>query len=220
MHQTSNLKFLVNREQLYAFQLRKRELALVIKGLLRALSGALTDYTNFNELQIAQFLRMSVIDLERILQFLHSENIIDYRPKKDKPQIVFVRERSDTQYLSIDWNLYMFRKKRAEFRLKKAIEYVELDICRSKQLLQYFGQTDADKCGACDVCLEKDKDNLETNDFSMFSEKIKSLLKREPLSLKDIVDSFAERQRTKVIQTIGFMLDEGVLKKQGDKFTV
>ncbi|MBL7815849.1 MAG: RecQ family ATP-dependent DNA helicase [Saprospiraceae bacterium] len=220
VHQPSNFKFLVNREQLYDFQIRKRELEYVIKGLLRAVAGALTDYATFNELQVAQFLRMPVSDLERILNYLHNENIIDYRPRKDKPQMVFVRERTDNQYLSIDWNLYMFRKKRAEFRLKKSIEYVELDICRSKQLLQYFGQVDADKCGVCDVCLEKDKDDLETNDFVTFSEKIKALVKREPLSLKDIVDSFAERQRTKVIQTIGFMLDEGSLQKKGDKFTV
>ncbi len=220
VHQPSNLKFLYNREQLYDFQLRRRELELVIKGLLRALTNCLMDYVSFNEFQIAQFLRMSLTDLERILNYLHTENIIDYRPRKDKPQLVFVRERTDTQHLSIDWNLYMFRKKRAEFRLKKAIEYVELDICRSRQLLQYFGQTDAEKCNECDVCLEKDKDNLETNDFTMFSEKIITLVKRDPLTLKEIVDSFAERQRTKVIQTIGFMLTEGVLTKVGDKFSV
>ena len=219
VHQPSNLKFMVDREQLYDFQIRRRDFERVLKGLLRALSGALTDYVNFNELQIAQFLRMSVIDLEKTLHYLHSENIIDYRPRKDKPQIVLLRERKDTQYLSIDWNLYMFRKKRAEYRLKKSIEYAELDICRSQQLLHYFGQTDAQKCGECDVCLEKDKADLETDDFMVFSEKIKTLLKREPLTLKEIVDSFAERQRTKVIQTIGFMLDEKVLKKEGDKFT-
>lgn len=218
--QPSNLKFMVNREQLYDFQLRKRDLERVLKGLLRALSGALNDYVNFNELQVAQFLKMSVMDLEQILNLLHRENIIDYRPQKDKPQIVFLRERADNQRLSIDWNLYMFRKKRAEYRLKKSIEYVELDICRSKQLLQYFGQADARKCGMCDVCLEKDKQDLDTNDFTVFSEKIKSLVKREPLSLKEIVDSFAERQRTKVIQTIGFMLDEGFLEKIGDKFSI
>ncbi len=220
VHQPSNLKFMVDREQLYDFQIRKRDFERVLKGLLRALSGALTDYVNFNELQIAQFLRMSVMDLEKTLQYLHSENIIDYRPRKDKPQIVFLRERADTQHLSIDWNLYMFRKKRAEYRLKKSIEYAELDICRSQQLLHYFGQTDAEKCGECDVCLEKDKADLETDDFMVFSEKIKTLLKREPLSLKEIVDSFAEKQRTKVIQTIGFMLDERSLKKEGDKFRI
>ncbi len=219
VHQPSNLKFMVDREQLYDFQIRRRDFERVLKGLLRALSGALTDYVNFNELQIAQFLRMSVMDLEKTLHYLHSENIIDYRPRKDKPQIVFLRERTDTQYLSIDWNLYMFRKKRAEYRLKKSIEYAELDICRSQQLLHYFGQTDAQKCGECDVCLEKDKADLETDDFMVFSEKIKVLVKREPLSLKEIVDSFAERQRTKVIQTIGFMLGEQSLKKEGDKFT-
>ena len=191
-----------------------------MKGLLRGLSGALNDYVNFNELQIAQFLRMPLSDLEKILTLLHNESIIDYRPKKDKPQLVFLRERADSQRLSIDWNLYMFRKKRAEYRLKKAIEYVELDICRSKQLLHYFGQAEAPKCEKCDVCLEKDKTDLDTDDFMVFSEKIKTLLKREPLGLKDIVDSFSEKHKTKVIQTIGFMLDEGILKKNGDKFRI
>ncbi len=218
--QSSNLKFMVNREQLYDFQIRRKDFEKVLKGLLRALSGALNDYVNFNELQIAQFLRMSVMDLDKILHYLHSENIIDYRPRKDKPQIVFVRERADSQHLSIDWNLYMFRKKRAEYRLKKSIEYAELDICRSMQLLNYFGQTNAQKCGACDVCLEKDNTDLDTDDFTVFSEKIKVLLKREPLSLKNIVDSFSEKNRTKVIQTIGFMLDERVLVKAGDKFNI
>ena len=218
--QPSNLKFIVNREQLYDFQLRKKDLERVLKGLLRGLSGALNDYVNFNELQIAQFLRMPLSDLEKILTLLHNESIIDYRPKKDKPQLVFLRERADSQRLSIDWNLYMFRKKRAEYRLKKAIEYVELDICRSKQLLHYFGQVEAPKCEKCDVCLEKDKTDLDTDDFMVFSEKIKTLLKREPLGLKDIVDSFSEKHKTKVIQTIGFMLDEGILKKNGDKFRI
>ena len=112
----------------------------------------------------------------------------------------------------------MFRKKRAEFRLKKAIEYAELEVCRSQQLLQYFGQLDAPTCGVCDVCLESGKRQLDTDDFETFKVKLQQLLKREPLSLKEIVDSFAEKHRTKVIQTIGFLLDEGILTKENDQF--
>ena len=59
---------------------------------------------------------------------------------------------------------------------------------------------------------------MNTNDFDIFKEKIIKLLKREALGLKDIADSFSEKHRTKVIQTIGFMLDEGILKKENDKF--
>jgi ATP-dependent DNA helicase RecQ len=214
----SNLKVAVNREILYDYQLKNRDAEKIFKGILRAMPGVMTDFIEFNETRIAQFLQMSVIDFEKSLHRFHLDNIIEYRPRKDKPQLVFLRERVDVQSLTIDYTLYMFRKKRAEYRLKKAIEYAELPICHSQQLLHYFGQHDATTCGVCDVCIEQSKTALDTNDFEVFKEKIEKLLKREPLSLKDIADSFTEKNRTKVIQTIGFMLDEGVLKKDIDKF--
>jgi ATP-dependent DNA helicase RecQ len=218
--QASRVMIVVSKEQLYDFQLKNKEFDRVLKGLLRGLSGVMSDFVAFNEFQMAKFLSMSVVDLERTLHQLHTENILDYRPRKEKAQLTFLRERTDIQYLSVDWNQYMFRKKRAEARLKKAIEYAEVAICRSQQLLTYFGQLDAPRCGICDVCLEQPKQDLNPNDFEIYAAKIRGLLSREPLGLKDILDSFSERQRTKVIQTIGFMLDEGYLKKHQDKFTL
>ena len=214
----SSLKVAVNREVLYDYQLKNRDAEKIFKGILRAMTGVMTDFVEFNETRMAQFLQMSVIDFEKALHRFHLDNIIEYRPRKDKPQLVFLRERVDFQSLTIDYTLYMFSKKRAEYRLKKAIEYAELAICHAQQLLHYFGQTDAKPCGMCDVCIEQNKTALDSNDFEVFKEKIVKLLKREPLSLKDIVDSFTEKHKTKVIQTIGFMLDEGVLKKDMDKF--
>ena len=217
-YQPSAVKIIVNREILYDYELRTPELGRVLKGILRGLGGVMQDFVSFNEQQIAHFLKMSVSDLVAALHRLTADSIVDFRPQKSKPQLTFLRERIDYQYLAIDMTLFMFRKKRAEFRLKKAIEYAELEVCRSQQLLQYFGQLDAPTCGVCDVCLESGKRQLDTDDFETFKVKLQQLLKREPLSLKEIVDSFAEKHRTKVIQTIGFLLDEGILTKENDQF--
>jgi ATP-dependent DNA helicase RecQ len=216
----SRLKFIVSREKLYDFELRHKDHERVIKGLLRALPQVMTDYVIFNEFTVAQFIKISVMDLEKSLHHFQNEGLLDYRPKKDKAQLTFLRERIESQNLSINWSLYMFRKKRAEARLKKAIEYAELDVCRSQQLVHYFGQTDAPTCGVCDVCVEKKNIPLDDTDFEQLSDKISRLLRREPLPLKEIVDSFADRQKTKVIQTLGYMLDSKVLKKEGDKFAL
>ena len=216
----ASMKVIVDREKLYDYQLKNKAYDHVLKGMLRAFQGVLNDFVSFNEFTFAQFLKMSLIDLEKILERLHLDGIIEYRIRKDKPQLFFLRERVDNQYLTIDYSLYMFRKKRAEYRLKKAIEYVELGICRSQQLLHYFGQTDSKPCGACDVCIERDKAALDSNDFEMYKEKIMRLLKRENLTLKELADSFTGKYQTKVIQTIGFLLDEGVLTREGDKFSV
>ena len=43
-------------------------------------------------------------------------------------------------------------------RLGGRIRYVNnTDECRSRLLLNYFGQTDAADCGVCDICLAKRK---------------------------------------------------------------
>ncbi len=216
----TRLKVKVSREQLYDYQLKNRNLEMVIKGILRAFPGVLNDYVAITEFALAQFLKMSVIDLEKILHHFHLENIIEYLPRKDKPQLTFLRERVDSQHLSIDYNLYMFRKRRAEFRYKKAVEYAELSICRSQQLLHYFGQHDAPACGICDVCLDKNKQELSPQEFDIFKEKIIRMLKREPLSIRDLAESFGERQRSQAIQTVSFLIEKGILMKEGDKLSL
>jgi ATP-dependent DNA helicase RecQ len=216
----SSLKFIVSRERLYDFELRHKNYDRIIKGLLRGLPQVMTDFVSFNEFTIAHHLKMPISDLENALFHFQNEGLLEYRPKKDKPQITFLRERIETQNLSINWSLYMFRKKRAELRVKKVIEYAEMEICRSQQLLHYFGQEDAPTCGVCDVCVEKTARVIDQADFEQLGDKIQRLLAREPLALKDIVESFADRQKTKVIQTVGYMLENKMLKKVGDKFSL
>ncbi len=211
---------LINREMLYDYQLRNPTTERVLKGILRALPNVMSDFASFSETQVAQFLKMSAVEMVTILHKFHNDGVVDFRPRKEKPQLTFLRERVDSQYLAIDWTLYMFRKKRAEARLNKAIEYVELDMCRSQQLVHYFGQLDAPVCGVCDVCMESEKQTLLPEEYELLSAKIRTLLQREALTLKEIVDSFSEKQRTKVIQTISFMLEEGFLKKEGDKMRI
>jgi ATP-dependent DNA helicase RecQ len=212
-----SIMVLLNREMLYDYQLRNPSTDRILKGFLRAIPNIMSDFGTFSETQMAQFIKISAVEMVETLHKFHNDGVVDFRPRKEKPQISFLRERVDSQHLTIDWTLYMFRKKRAEARLNKAIEYVELDICRSQQLLHYFGQIDAPECGVCDICVESEKRVLETDDYALLSGKVRSLLKREALTLKEIVDSFAEKQRSKIIQTIGFMLEEKQLVKEGDK---
>jgi ATP-dependent DNA helicase RecQ len=218
--QPPSIMVLEDRETLYDYQLRNPTTERVLKGILRALPNVMGDFATFSETQIAQFLKMSAVEMVAIFHKFHNDGVIDFRPRKEKPQLTLLRERVDAQYLTIDWTLYMFRKKRAEARLNKSIEYAELDICRSQQLLHYFGQNNAPTCGVCDVCVESEKRTLETEEYENLSGKIRSLLDREALTLKEIVDSFSEKQRTKVIQTLGYMLEEGHLRKEGDKLKV
>ncbi|MEL6925812.1 MAG: RecQ family zinc-binding domain-containing protein, partial [Bacteroidota bacterium] len=85
--------------------------------------------------------------------------------------------------------------------------------CRSQQLLAYFGETDAPRCGICDICLGRKKE-LSNEAYERYREKIKRLLQRDKLSLKDVLDSFGARHQQQVTQTIEYLIDEGFVDKE------
>jgi ATP-dependent DNA helicase RecQ len=220
-YELSTIKILVERQQLYDYQLRiGGGVDKILQGLLRLHQGILTNYCNVNEYKLAGFVKMPLEITEKGLFHLHKDGIIDYRRKKDKPQLTFVRERADQNWLTIDWSRYMFRKKRETHRVKKAIEYAEIEICRSRQLLEYFGQEDAENCGVCDVCLNKQKTVLHPSELEALKHKILKLIAPTPLSIREIVDAFAEKDRSRVIQSVQYLADNQVIEREKDKFII
>ncbi|MFM2267149.1 MAG: hypothetical protein RL757_590, partial [Bacteroidota bacterium] len=202
----STLQSRISAEEIYDFQLKNPEKERVLKGILRLLGGTVfSNPTTFSEQQLATFLKMPLSEIEKILHWLHANQVFEYRKRSDKPQLTFLRPRESQNYLDIDRTRYEFRRKRHEIRLKAALEYAQTPICRSRQLLSYFGQTDITNCGVCDVCVEK-KQDVSTDEIERIENKIKLLLRYETLTLHEMADAFGERQREKVLQVVSLML--------------
>ncbi|MCO6487948.1 MAG: RecQ family ATP-dependent DNA helicase [Phaeodactylibacter sp.] len=213
----SSLMIKVSKDALYDYQLRHPKMDRLLKAILRTYQGAFNHPINLRESQLARFLKMPVAGLRNALQKLASDGIVEYQPQKDTPQVIFIKERVDADNLLIDRSLYKFRKNRQYERIQKAIAYAETPVCRSRQLLAYFGETDAPKCGICDVCTGRTKAELSTDDFERYKEKIELLLKDEPLALEQVVESFAPGRQEQVLRALGYLLDEGFLEQQGEK---
>jgi ATP-dependent DNA helicase RecQ len=214
----SKLNVLVSKEELYDFQLKNRNYDLLVKTILRTYQGAFNNFVNLNEYQLANFMKISGAGLSKLFQTLSQLGIIDYRPQKDQPQLTLLEERTDTKNLILDKKLYDFRKKRHKERIERAIAYAEEKICRSKQLLAYFGEFDAADCGICDICLERNKSGLNNEAFKKYEGKIRMILKDGPLSLENIVDSFGSSRKTQILKTIAYLVDEGLLVEENGKF--
>lgn len=213
----SSLKILVSKDTLYDYQLRHPKMDKLLKAILRTYQGAFKYPIKLREGQLARFLKTPVDALQKALKNLHKDQIIEYIPQKDSPQLLFLQERVDANNLAIDNQLYQFRKKRHYERISKSIQYAETPRCRSEQLLAYFGETEAVPCGICDVCTGRTKVELDTDSFEKYKEKIKLLLRKEQLSLKEIVDSFAPKRRESVLKAIEYLMDEGFLEQKKDK---
>ncbi len=202
-----------SREILYDYQIRNKQADTVLKVLLRAYPGINTHFADISETYIAQYAKLPPDAVRQVLEIAQKENILIYEPRKDKPQLIFTRERVSPENLTIDLVKFNFRKQRAEERTEQAIRYAETRRCRSQLLLAYFGERDSPACGICDVCTGRNKSDLNTETFENYERKIRQVLANEPLPFEEILKAFAMKRHEMVAQVIGYLLDEGKLEQ-------
>jgi len=208
----STIKIKVNREVLYDYQLKQPKIDKVIKWILRLYPQSINNYASFQEQKIANKVGASRADLTKAFQKLVQDQIIDYQPQKDQPQLIYLKERVDADNLAIDMTLYNFRKKRYQENIEQAIQYAENPRCRSRQLLKYFGEKNAPLCGICDVCLGRTKTEFDEVEYERYKLKIQRLIKREKLTTAEVAVSFGNKRTELIEQVLVYLIDEGFVE--------
>ena len=209
------VKIVVTKETLYKFQVEHRKFEPLIKMILRTCSGVFEDFVSFNEAAIATKLKMSYEGITATLQQLDSLNILAYIPRRDKPQLILQQPRISKSNLVLDHQFIEARISGARERLESVRQYLLNDtICRSRYLVQYFGETDADYCGICDICIGKKKDNLSHQEFETIAEQITAMLDT-PHTLSVIADTISVSHE-RVSEIIKWMSDHGKVARTED----
>ncbi len=210
--QPTRIKFEMNREDLYKFQITNAAYDVFIKLLLRSFTGLFDNFVKINEYDLAKRATTKVENIITRLNFLNQNKVITYLPQTELPQLTFTRERIDTKELKLSKENFSLLKKRAMERMEAVINYEESKHrCRSQLLLAYFGEMETEQCNQCDVCLEEKRKILHTDEYESTSNQIKQLLALHPLALKTLIDSITDIHEDKVIHTIQLMLDNKLL---------
>ncbi len=58
------------------------------------------------------------------------------------------------------------RQMKEALKLEEVINFCELDTCRRKHLLAYFGETLESDCGNCDICLQGEKEMFDATELA------------------------------------------------------
>ncbi len=174
----SQVKFALQKEDLYRLHEGNRDSELLMDALLRNYTGIFAHFALIDEMQLSH---LTGIDQDRIydlLKDLAERRIIDYIPHNNNPTIMLRIARVDTDRLYLPDSVYEDRRKDFASRIKGMLEYASADNhCRSRVLLQYFGEKTEKDCGQCDVCLEKKKKQATgTGKFEQVRQSILQLL--------------------------------------------
>jgi ATP-dependent DNA helicase RecQ len=88
-----------------------------------------------------------------MLYQLSLEHVIRYVPCDHATVIFLHHDRLRPKNVNLDPKRYAMLKSSFGERMQKMIDYIsEEDTCRSAYLLEYFGQSESEDCGTCDIC--------------------------------------------------------------------
>lgn len=124
----------------------------IVESLLRSISA--NAFYEETELDVQNFTfkhRLSEKDLRDTLSSMRNLNLVQYKEEGASGGIELLVPRADESKIQIDFQAIQTRKKVAEEKLHKVIEYVETKECKRNFILDYF--EDAEYSGTCGKCI-------------------------------------------------------------------
>jgi ATP-dependent DNA helicase RecQ len=208
----SRAHFLVNPQLLYEVQIQHAKLDPVIKILLRTHGGNLfSEYFNIQEAKLAKAAGLSEVELTKALQQLAKMEVLDYEPRKDRPQLTFLTERYDAATLPLNFKRITLRR---ELTLHKATQMVayahQTRICRTQFIQSYFGEFSDESCGACDHCIEEKKASLPLDVETKFKELVlQTLATNEVFSEEELFEALNKPASLGHLKCLRQLVEEG-----------
>ena len=185
----ARIKFLVGRDDLYRLEQVTPEEDKVIVCLLRNYGGLFADYGYIDESVVAQQAGITQPQCYDILKSLSQRHLISFIPRKQVPYIRYRQRREDAEHIVLPANIYEDRKEQYTQRILAMLKYAKTtDCCRSRMLLEYFGEKSTKDCGQCDICLDAQNKTITKEGQRTAEEQLRALLSdKQPHHITEIL---------------------------------
>ena len=180
-------QFITSSSNIFNYLDTHQDLNPIVKSMLR-MYGGISDYeTNINTLKISEKASVTESILINALIQLEKDNIITLNLKKTDAQITFIQPREDDKTINRIAKTIEQQNKLKQKQVQSVLNYIENDsVCKSIQLLSYFGEKDLKPCGTCSVCISSQKKS-KSDDIPTLKKRIIELLEKEDLSSRVLI---------------------------------
>lgn len=190
----------------------------IILALLRTYSGIHDVPAALNLPLLAKKANTTENAIAQLLLKLKDKGVIDYQAKSNDATLIFNEVREDERTINRVSKYLENQNKLKTEQLQSVLQYVNnKDTCKSRLILNYFGETKTENCGICSYCIKQTKP--ETNTVSL-AKNILDLLKTEPLNSREI-QFLTKNSAEDIIFALQQLLDHDVIiVKPNNQYTL
>ena len=178
------LQFIISSKEVIRYMSLNPNDEAIILTILRTYPGVYDIQTAFNLQLIAKKSNHSENEVLAVLQKLKEKEIIDYHSKNNDATLVFNEVREDERTINRVSKYLERQNNLKKEQLNAVLHYIqEKNVCRSKLILNYFGEKTASDCGVCSYCIAK---NSKKRNTTTTTEAIIILLNKGDLNSREI----------------------------------
>ncbi len=216
---TSKLRFLIASEKLLAYFDKHSGISILGKMLLRIYPGIYDTLLRINLRQVSSKTGKSVRECIELLRQMEHDGVVELDLQTTDASITFLVPREDQRTLNPRMPQVTLLNTKKRDQVAAVLKYVENEsVCRSEQLLKYFGETDTKPCGVCSVCRKEEATTPTGTETASIADEVTSLLADGPMSSREISEktTFAESD---IINVLRQLLDvKKIRRKSNNKF--
>lgn len=202
----TTVKVEANKTGLFQYMEKHPDLAEVVQMLLRTYGGVFDFDTRINPILLGKKTGRSEQNILASLEKLKDDGLITLSSQDRDLKITFLLPREDDRAINrFAKEVESYHKIKVK-NVSHMINYLNNDtICRSKQLLHYFGERLKSDCGVCDVCLKKSD---KTRYSSGITERILRQLQISESSSRNLIRLLPDEEHH-ILQTLRELLEDG-----------
>ena len=212
------VQFIIPSKEVLRYMSLNRKDEPILLALLRSYPGIHEVPAALNMAMIAKKAETSETAVNALLHQLMEKGIIEYHAKSNDTQLIFNVIREDERTINGVSKCLEAQNNLKKEQLKSVLEFVkDTENCKSKLILNYFGEKSEDNCGICSYCIGRKEPEIETEDLR---ELILSLLKIAPLNSREI-QIHTKKSTDAIIFALQNLLESNrILIKPNNKYTL
>lgn len=200
----SIVQFLISSEKVLQYFEKDITTSVIGKTILRIYGGIFEMPTAINLDLIVTKTGQPIETVISVLKKMERDQVVEMTLQITDATLTFLVPREDDKTINVISREVEALNRKKKAQVNSVLNYIaNTKTCRSVQLVTYFGETTASKCGICSICKTQTK-KLSKTEMQQLAEQILALLEEAELTSREISErlTFAETDILKVLRLL------------------